>query len=218
MTGLEGAAPAALDVADLAVRLLIDLVAIAALAYGLYYRRHGRRDLFTVYSAFNVGVFLVVTAITVGAIAVAVGFGLFAVLAMIRLRSEPFSHPEFAYFFLALVVALVCGVDLGSVPLTAALCAIALATAAVVDHSRILRPTRSLEITLEAVFADEAPLRAHLEERLAARVVDVAVLEIDYVREITRVRVSCQDRPAPAPALGPPAHVHRNGSVDAGVR
>jgi hypothetical protein len=216
MTALAGGAAPPLDAFDLGVRLLIDLLAIGILAYGLYYRRHGRRDLFTVYSAFNVGVFLVVTAITVGEIAVAVGFGLFAVLAMIRLRSEPFSHPEFAYFFLALVVALVCGVDLGSLPLTIGLCAVALATAAVVDHARILRTARTLEVTLEAVFADEAPLRTHLEERLGARVVEVSVLEIDYVREITRVRVACQDRPAPA-AL-PPGHGHRNGSVRAGVR
>ena len=83
MTGLAGGAGPPLDVLDLAVRLLIDLLAIGVLAYGLYYRRHGRRDLFTVYSAFNVGVFLIVTAITVGEIAVAVGFGLFAVLAML---------------------------------------------------------------------------------------------------------------------------------------
>jgi hypothetical protein len=216
MTGLASGAAPPLDVFDLAVRLLIDVLAIGVLAYGLYYRRHGRRDLFTVYSAFNVGVFLVVTAITVGEIAVAVGFGLFAVLAMIRLRSEPFSHPEFAYFFLALVVALVCGVDLGSLPLTVALCALALVTAVVVDHPRILRPARTLEVTLAAVFADEARLRAHLEERLAARVMEVSVLEIDYVREITRVRVACQDRPS----IGhrPPVNVHRNGSVDARVR
>ena len=216
MNGFDAATPASLDALDLAIRLLIDLVAIGALVYGLYYRRHGRRDLVTVYSAFNVGVFLVVTAITLGEIAVAVGFGLFAVLAMIRLRSEPFSHPEFAYFFLALVVALACGVDLGSIPLTIALCLVALATAALVDHPRLLRPTRVLEVTLEAVVVDDAPLRVHLEERLAARVTEVVVLEVDYVREITRVRVACQDRPSSA--VHHPDHARRNGSVDAGVR
>lgn len=217
MTGLGGATVLpGLDLLDLGLRLGIDLVALVALAYGLYYRRHGRRDLLTVYSAFNVGVFVVVTAISVGEIAVAVGFGLFAVLAMIRLRSEPFSHPEFAYFFLALVVALACGVNLGSLPLTAGLCALALATALVVDHPRLLRPARTLEITLESVLVDSAPLRAHLEERLAAEVVDAAVLEVDYVREITRVRVTCRDR-APRP---PTAHelVARNGHVGAGAR
>lgn len=216
MTGLAAGAVPVIDLADLAVRLGIDLVAIVALAYGLYYRRHGRRDLLTVYSAFNVGVFLVVTAITIGEIAVAVGFGLFAVLAMIRLRSEPFSHPEFAYFFLALVVALACGVNLGSVPLTAGLCALAVATALIVDHPRILRPARTLEVTLESVMADRGPLEAHLEDRLAAQVIDATILEIDYVREITRVRVTCRDPRAPRP--DPHALARRNGSVRLGAR
>ncbi len=42
-----------------------------------------------------------------------VGFGLFAVLSIVRLRSEPFSNRELAYFFVALVLALVCAIDLG---------------------------------------------------------------------------------------------------------
>ena len=43
-----------------------------------------------------------------------VGFGLFAVLSIVRLRSEPFSNRELAYFFVALVLALVCAIDLGA--------------------------------------------------------------------------------------------------------
>ncbi len=106
--------------------------------------------------------------------------------------------------------------DLGSLPLTVGLCAIALATAAAVDHPRILRPARTLEVTLEAVLADEAPLRSHLEERLVVSVTEVSVLEVDYVREITRVRVACRDRPSTD--VRPLADAHRNGSVDARVR
>lgn len=198
MNELTTAAPQALDLGGISLRLLIDLVAIAALAVGLYYRRHRRRDLVTVYTAFNVGVFIVVIAISVGQIAVAVGFGLFAVLAMIRLRSEPYSHAEFAYFFLALVIALSCGVDLGSLPLTMGLCALALATALVVDHPRLLPPIRRIEVCLELVFTDHEALRRHLEERLCARVIDATVVEIDYVREVTRTTVLLIDRPAPA--------------------
>lgn len=205
MSWLTGTDPQAIDFADLGVRLAIDLLAIAALAYGLYYRRHRRRELLTVYASFNIGVFIVATAISLGQIAVAVGFGLFAVLAMIRLRSEPYSHQEFAYFFLALVLALACGVDLGSLPLTIGLCALALATAAVVDHPRLLPPIRPFEVTLELVFADENALRRHLEERLSATVVEATVLEIDYVREVTRARVLSLDRPARAGLLPDPS-------------
>lgn len=204
MNELTTAAPQTLDMADLSIRLVLDLLAITTLAYGLYYRRHRRRDLLTVYAAFNVGVFIVVTAISVGQIAVAVGFGLFAVLAMIRLRSEPYSHAEFAYFFLALVLALACGVDLGSVPLTAGLCALALVTALVVDQARLLPPIRRLEVTLELLFADQGALKRHLEERLSARIIEATVLDIDFVREITRVQVLCLERPQRAGLLPDP--------------
>jgi hypothetical protein len=210
MTGLGATTPGALALGDLGIRLAIDLVALAVLAYGLYYRRHRRRELLTVYTAFNVGVFIVVTAISVAEIAVAVGFGLFAVLAMIRLRSEPYSHAEFAYFFLALVVALACGVDLGDPLLSAGMCALAVLTAAVVDRPGLLPSVRRFEVTLELTFADHGAMCRHLEERLGARVVEATVIEVDYVRETTRATVMCIDRPVsgatlPDPALDAPA-------------
>ncbi len=211
MNGLVTGTPPALDVADLALRLLIDLVAVAALAYGLYYRRHRRRDLLTVYVAFNVGVFIVVTAISLGQIAVAVGFGLFAVLAMIRLRSEPYSHAEFAYFFLALVLALATGVDIGSLPVTLGLCALALATILVVDRPTLVEPIERMEVTLETAIADAGELGRQLGQRLNAHIVDATVLEIDYVRETTRVQVQYRREPRPLDAPYEPAQNGRHG-------
>ncbi len=52
------------DFNDLFVRLFIDLVAFASLAWLLYYRRHGRRDLVFAFGAFNLGVFVVLAAIS----------------------------------------------------------------------------------------------------------------------------------------------------------
>lgn len=202
---LDATAVAAPDLRALAIRLVIDVCAIAALAYGLYYRRHRRRELLTVYAAFNVGVFIVITAISVGEIGVAVGFGLFAVLAMIRLRSEPYSHAEFAYFFLALVIALGTAVDLGSLALTVGLCALAIGTAMVVDRPGLLPEVHRTEVVLELVFSDRDALRRHLEERLAATVIDVEVTEIDYVRETTAARVLYRERRSPAVAMPDPA-------------
>jgi hypothetical protein len=184
---------------DVLVRLAIDAIAIAALAYGLYYRRHGRRDLVVIYSMFNVGLFLALIVISSGNVSVGVGFGLFAVLSIVRLRSEPFTNGELAYFFLALVIALVNGIDLGSTGLAILLSALALGAAAVIDHPRLLKRTRHLTVTLETIPSDEDALRRHLEERLNARVTECHVLEIDYVRETTRVSVRCSTDPITTP-------------------
>jgi hypothetical protein len=195
-------AAAPLQWGDVALRLGVDLLAIAVLAYGVYFRRHGRRDLFVIYSMFNAGLFLALVVMTAGAVSVGVGFGLFAVLSIVRLRSEPFSNVELAYFFLALVIALVCGLDLGGPLVAAGLAAVAICAAAVIDHPRLLRSAKRTELVLEVVFADEDALRRHVEERLNAEVSELAVLELDYVREITRVAARYVPRPRLAPEPG----------------
>src|SRR3712207_4232612 len=116
MTVLAAGTPLVLG--DVLPRLGIDLAAVAALTYVLYLRRHGRRDLFVIYTLFNVGLFLAVVAMTATSVGAGFGFGLFAVLSIVRLRSAPFSNIEMAYFFIALVLALVCGLDIGGPAVT----------------------------------------------------------------------------------------------------
>jgi len=184
---------------ELLSRFGLDVAAISALVYGIYLPRHRRVDLVVVYALFNLGLFLAIVVITNGDVTLGIGLGLFAVLSMIRLRSETFDNRELAYFFVALVLALVTAIDLGSLPLAGALAAVGLIAAWAVDHPRLSPATRRLEVTLELVFTDQGALTRHLEERLNARVVEVSVLEIDYVREITRAAV----RYVPAPQTEP---------------
>ncbi len=192
--------------ADLIPRLAIDVVAIAVLAYGIYYRRHRRQDLFVIYAMFNVGLFLALVVITAGNVSAGVGFGLFAVLSIVRLRSEPFTNGELAYFFVALVLGLVNGIDLGDPAFAALLSAIAVVAAAVIDHPRLLRRTRALEVTLESIPPGDEELRRHLEERLNARVTECRVVEIDYVRETVRVAVRCLSTPLTPPTSDATLH------------
>ena len=177
------------DLGDVFLRLGMDAVAIAALVYGIYLPRHRRMDLVVVYALFNLGLFLAIVVITRGEVTLGIGLGLFAVLSMIRLRSETFENRELAYFFVALVIALVTAIDLGSLPLAGVLTAVALLAAWGVDHPRVSRATSRMEITLDRVIADRETLRATVEERLGAEIADVTLLELDYVRETTRASV-----------------------------
>ena len=190
---------------ELLARLALDAAAVGALAYGIYLPRHRRGAPLVAFVLFNAGLFAALAVIARGDVGVGVGFGLFAVLSIVRLRSEPFSHRELAYFFLALVLALAWAIDAGGLAMPAVLSAAALAAAWAVDHPRLRRPGQRAELVLELVFADEAALRRHLQERLHARLTDLAVLEVDYVRETTRVRAGYEPLPQPdrhdAPAL-----------------
>ncbi|MEU6778345.1 DUF4956 domain-containing protein [Nonomuraea angiospora] len=167
----------------------MDLASIVALAYGLYYRRHHRRDLLFAYVALNVGIFAVVSLLLVQRVDVAVGFGLFGVLSIIRLRSSEITQQEIAYYFIAIVLGLVNGLA-GAWPLTALLLdGVLLAVMYVADHPALLGRTRHQVITLDVVHSDPDLLRVDLESRLRAHVLHYVVTQIDYVRDITVVDV-----------------------------
>jgi Domain of unknown function (DUF4956) len=191
---------------SLLARLALDLLAVSALVYGLFLPRHRRVDLVVVYALFNIGLFLALVVISAGEVSMGVGFGLFAVLSIVRLRSEPFTNGELAYFFVALVLGLVNGIDLGNPALAALLSVIAVVAAAVIDHPRLLRRTRALEVTLESIPPGDEALRRHLEERLNARVTECRVVEIDYVRETVRVAVRCLSTPLTPPTSDAALH------------
>jgi hypothetical protein len=178
-----------LSLSDALPRLAIDLAALTLLTGALFQPRHRRMDLVVVYALFNVGLFLALLILVGTKISLGVGFGLFAVLSIVRLRSDTYSHRELAYFFVALALALVCAVDLGDLASTAALAAVLLVAAWAVDHPRLGAPMRRTEVTLEVVLTDPVALRARLEERLGTQVIEAQVLEVDWVRETTRVEV-----------------------------
>jgi hypothetical protein len=169
--------------------LAMDLVAVTVLAYGLYYRRHHRRDLLFAYVALNVGIFAVVSLLLVQRVDLAVGFGLFGVLSIIRLRSSEITQQEIAYYFVAIVLGLVNGIA-SELPLTALLLdGVLLAVVHVADHPRLLGRTRQQVVTLDVVHADPALLKADLESRLRASVLHYVVTQVDYVRDVTVVDV-----------------------------
>jgi hypothetical protein len=169
--------------------LAMDLVAIVLLAYGIYYRRHHRRDLLFAYVALNVGIFAVVSLLLVQRVDIAVGFGLFGLLSIIRLRSSEITQQEIAYYFVAIVLGLVNGIA-AAMPLTAlTLNGVLLAVMYVADHRGLLGRSRQQLVTLDVVHADPELLKADLESRLRARVLQAMVTQVDYVRDVTVVDV-----------------------------
>jgi hypothetical protein len=170
-------------------RLGIDIVAIAILAYGLYFRRHGRPDLMVAYVTFNVALLVVISVIAGRELGVGFGFGLFAILSIIRLRSEEFSNREIGYFFSALALALVNGIDVGDTGFTLMLDVVIVAAVALVDRPGLLREVRQQDVVLDTVHGDEAALLADLQQRLGGEIVSFSVRETDYVRETTALKV-----------------------------
>jgi hypothetical protein len=188
---------------EFGVRLFIDLVAITLLAQFLYLRRHGRRDLFMVFVAFNIGLFAVLSVISSRHINVGLGFGLFAVLSIIRLRSSPFSNLELGYFFSTLVLGLVNGLAQTPLALTISLNLLVLGTVWVIDHPSLHTNLGRREVTLDSIELDPLAIRARLADAFGLQITEVSINAVDYVREVTRVTIRFVDEgPLPtAPEL-----------------
>ncbi|HWG57045.1 MAG TPA: DUF4956 domain-containing protein, partial [Gaiellaceae bacterium] len=181
----------AIPFGEFAPALLLDVVAIAVLAYAIYYRRHGRRDLLTAYVCFNIGLFAVVTAMAAGGeiVSIGLGLGLFGALSIIRLRSEEISYVEVAYFFAALALGIVNAIRPGSIGFAVLLNGVVLLAMFAMDRLEPHRGVRRMTLVLDEVRTDDVSLRAELERRLGFTVVETTVVGVDYVRETMTVDV-----------------------------
>jgi hypothetical protein len=175
---------------QLAARLAMDLAAVCVLTFAVYYPRHRRRDLVPAYLALNVALFSVVAALSrVGESGgMALGFGLFGVLSIIRLRSDSIQHQEVAYYFTTLVLGLLCALPHLPLAVVGALAVLLLLVIHVADHPRLLSGSRRAVVTLDVVHTDGAALRADLARRLGEPL-RWTVQEVDFVRDLMVVDV-----------------------------
>lgn len=189
-------------------RLALDVVSVCVLTFGVYWPRHRRRDLIPAYLALNTGLFAIVSALASagGHGGLALGFGLFGVLSIIRLRSDAVQYQEVAYYFTTLVLGLIGGIPAIGLGMVAALDGVLLLVVYFADHPRLCARTRRTVVTLDTVHADQAALRADLARRLG-HPLRWTVTEVDYVRDVTVVDVRYRL------SSGPPAEASRRHEI-----
>lgn len=178
---------------DLLVRLCIDLTAMLLLVFGLYYRRYRDKELVTAAALFNVFIFSVLTVLSKVEFGLAAGFGLFAILAMFTLRSEPIGKTEITYFFGSVAIAVICSVQGTTLPFVATIATLVLAGAWVVDHPRVLQSVDGIRITLDKIeqhaLSDPTAMRAELSRRLGVDVMSYQITALDYINDMARIQV-----------------------------
>lgn len=170
-------------------RLGLDVVSMLVLVGWLYRRRVAAPEMTLVFTALNIGLFAAVSAIGSGDFPTGIGFGLFGLLSLVRLRSAAFTLKDVAYTFVALVLALVNGLPERNLLVVVALNTVLLVAIWVTDESRSTRPSRVMRLTLDRVFTDVESATAELRSRLSLEPLSVTVDEVDFVRETTRVSV-----------------------------
>lgn len=178
-----------LNVNGLPLRFGVNVIAVLLMTVGLYYRRYRRSDVLVVLISFNVGLFAVLTVITDQRVSAGVGFGLFAILSIIRLRSEPVSNVELSYFFMTLAIGLVNGFSRSETPVVIALNVAIVLTLWLVDLQLVHTAVRSRTVLLAQVETDVEAIRQKLQGEFGLQILSVSISDIDYVRETTRVVV-----------------------------
>lgn len=178
---------------ELLARFLIDIVAVLLLVFGMYYRRHHDKELVTTAALFNFAVFTVLVILSSVDFGVAAGFGLFAILALFRLRSEQFDKIEISYFFASLAIAVICSIQGTTLPFVVLVVAFLLVGAFILDHPRVLQSMDGLKITLDKIDAhalsDVDAMRSDLTRRLGVEVVYYNIRSFDYVNDTARINV-----------------------------
>jgi hypothetical protein len=176
----------------------IDLVAIATVSYGVYFRRYYRRDLLLAYLALNVGIFAVTVLLVDSTAGAGLGLGLFGILSIIRLRSDSITQEEIAYYFVALALGLIAGLSPSPQWLVPALSGALVIVMYVADHPRLTARSQRQTITLDRAYADRNQLEAALELLLGGEIKHLVVLQLDLVADTTMVDVRFKAARAPA--------------------
>ena len=174
---------------SVSIKIGADIAAVFILVFALYFPRHGRRDMVIALLGINVGVLSVSTVLSESTVSAGLGLGLFGVLSIIRLRSQELDQEEVVYYFSALALGILGGIEVDSSWIAPSLMAAILAVMFVGDHPRLFARTRSQTITLDAAYANEVELAGRLEELLDADIRRLKVKRLDLVTDTTVVAV-----------------------------
>jgi uncharacterized protein DUF4956 len=178
------------DLFGTVARLGLDVLSMLLLIGWLYRRRLAAPEMALVFTALNIGLFAAITSIGSGHFPTGIGFGLFGLLSLVRLRSAAFTLKDVAYTFVALVLALVNGLPDRNLVLVVLLDLLLLVSFWVVDETRSRTPsTRLMRVTLDTAVTDPDAAMAEVSRRVNVEPLSVVVEDVDLVRETTRVLV-----------------------------
>ncbi len=194
----------------IATYLVLDLVVIFLMTYVLYFRRHWRADLLLSYVALNIGIFVTMSLLTQVRVDIAVGFGLFAILSIIRLRSSAVTQQEVAYYFIALVLGLVNGLGVPDRGLVVAMNVVLLLVMLGVDGRLLRDRAQRMDVHLDGVYTNEAALVAELERKLGGRVAYQEITEIDLIHG--HMFIDVRLRPGQGVIEPPPQKTHHHAA------
>ena len=161
-----------IDYPELLATLAINLILLFLLAYVFFYRRHRRRDVFVAICLINITLYVLGGALGTFTISIGVGFALFSVISIFRLRSETLGWNEIVYLLVALAMGLDLGLPAYDIPVQSLYAVILVLAVYLVDHPKILRNhnKQTFAMVTDWIEIDPTLLRSRVEEQLGHQV------------------------------------------------
>ena len=175
----------------------IDLVVVVLLAFVLFYRRHRDREMAVAIAAINITLWALTGALASYTLSLGVGFALFAVISIIRLRSSTATWISMAYLMVGLGSGLIIGLTGFNLMEKIEYAGFMVLVMAIVDSRHFLRGQRDDEkasLTLEGTNLDPDYLNGRVKELLNVDPVSVKVRAISVAPASTKLDIIYRKR------------------------
>ena len=172
----------------------IDFLSLYLFAYVVVYKRFKNTELFVTISLFNIFILLVVMAIVRTNFNIAVGFGLFALLSLLQLRSAQFTKTETGFLFGCVALAVINGAGISDLSFVILSNLVVVLTGWVfsswaLEHSTNLITVdnvRKIAVTLDHIDEDMLSnvnqMKIKLTALLGVEVLSYEIKKVDYIR------------------------------------
>jgi hypothetical protein len=186
------------DPTEFFLSLAVNLVVVALLAFVLFYRRHRNREMAISIAAINITLWALTGALASYTLSLGVGFALFAVISVIRLRSSTAPWISMAYLLVGLGAGMISGLTGFNIWEKIAYTGFMVLVMAIVD-SRYFLPLNAGDderttVTLDGSDLDPASLKARVETLLNIKAISVKVRAVTLEPVTTKVDVTYRQK------------------------
>jgi len=184
------------------VRLAIDMLSMIILLRLIYYRVTGRHDFFLTFFMFNLVIFIITillnsnTGFSIGA-----AFGLFAIFAMLRYRTEDISVKDMTYLFLSITIGLISSINQGTALEIGLINSVILLVVFLIEGNILIKQEYIKTIEYENIELIKPErhedLVADLRTRTGLDIHKVYIKRIDFLRDTALIKVHYRSRSNP---------------------
>lgn len=179
------------------IRLLINVLSIAALIRLVYFPIYRKKDFFFTFFLFNIVIFILTYLLNKVDLSMGAAFGLFAVFSLLRYRTENISAKDMTYLFTVIAIGLITSVNKGTYFETIIINLIIILFAYFLDGNILVKNEKSQLIHYEKIEliqpAKETELIADLKARTGLDVHKVSINYIDFLKDTAELTVYYYD-------------------------